>query len=169
MEKPLLLVDVDGVLNRYPLLGFPTPEGHEVHQVTFWNGEKYKIILRPQDGPDLLSLTDMVDLVWATGWRHEANTEIAPRIGLPQLPVIDYHPRFSESWFHAKRHAVREHIGDRAVFWIDDDFEEEDLLWSQERARKVNPTLCLKTDPREGLTQLQIDTVREIAEGLRDA
>ena len=28
--------------------------------------------------------------IWATTWEHEANTEIAPRLGLPQLPVVHW-------------------------------------------------------------------------------
>jgi len=36
-------------------------------------------------GPALAALP--CTLVWATTWQQDANTEIAPRIGLPHLPV----------------------------------------------------------------------------------
>ena len=44
--------------------------------------------LNPEHGPALLALG--CDLVWASSWMAEANEEIAPRIGLPQLPVVDW-------------------------------------------------------------------------------
>jgi hypothetical protein len=42
--------------------------------------------LRLDAGPRLAELP--CTLVWATTWLADANTEIAPRLGLPDLPVV---------------------------------------------------------------------------------
>ncbi len=43
---------------------------------------------QPHHGPQLLSLP--FDLVWATTWEEEANTFIAPVLGLPELPYLTW-------------------------------------------------------------------------------
>jgi hypothetical protein len=40
------------------------------------------------DGPKLLALG--CQLVWATTWMRDANDLIAPLLGLPQLPIVDF-------------------------------------------------------------------------------
>jgi hypothetical protein len=42
--------------------------------------------LDPEHGRRLSALP--CELVWATTWMADANSEIAPRIGLPELPVV---------------------------------------------------------------------------------
>ena len=44
--------------------------------------------LDPSDGRRLLSLPG--ELVWASTWMAEANEVLAPRLGLPVLPVVDW-------------------------------------------------------------------------------
>ena len=54
-----------------------------------------RVWLNPKHGPMLVAMADMFDLHWATAWVDNANTIIAPLIGLPELPVIrwtNYHP-----------------------------------------------------------------------------
>jgi len=44
----------------------------------------------------LRELSGVYDLIWATTWEHDANKHIAPRLGLPPLPVVEfsaYRPR----------------------------------------------------------------------------
>jgi len=43
---------------------------------------------RQRAGPRLLALPG--ELVWATTWQGEANEVIAPRLGLPGLPVVTW-------------------------------------------------------------------------------
>lgn len=60
------------------------------------------------------------DLVWATTWEDEANAEVAPRIGLPRLPVVTW-PESSaaheheDQWFrlHWKTRTLVEWAGRR--------------------------------------------------------
>lgn len=44
--------------------------------------------LDPDDGRRLLALS--CDLAWATTWMADANEVISPRLGLPELPVVDW-------------------------------------------------------------------------------
>lgn len=83
--KPLLLLDVDGVLNP---MGRPAPDFRR-YRCTIGD-DVYTVHLNPRHGRRLLELALVTgsELVWATTWEHHANDWIAPRIGLPSLPVI---------------------------------------------------------------------------------
>ncbi|WP_443064246.1 hypothetical protein [Streptomyces sp. NBC_00525] len=58
--------------------------------------------LDPRLGPLLAALP--CELVWATTWEDEANIDLAPRLGLPPLPVVHWpepsnaHER-EDQWF----------------------------------------------------------------------
>ena len=80
---PLLLIDVDGVLN--PFAAKRCPAGYVEEQIA-----GFPVRLRAADGPALLAYADRFELAWATTWEDQANTEIGPRIGLPPLPVIHF-------------------------------------------------------------------------------
>ena len=89
IEKPVLFVDVDGVLS---LFGFPA--GAELPGPFHWvDGIAHCI--PPHTGPMLERLAERFELVWATGWEEKAN-EYLPRIlGLPfkELPVLTFDGR----------------------------------------------------------------------------
>jgi hypothetical protein len=84
-ERPLLFLDVDG-----PLLPFGENPQREPRYAA---PDSRLAQLSPQTGLRLAALP--CTLVWATTWEDEANTEIAPRIGLPTLPVVNW-PESSE-------------------------------------------------------------------------
>jgi hypothetical protein len=100
----VLLVDVDGPLNPYAAKPYRRPEGYRTHRLLTprWEAAErrrlteqglpnkpvkpLRVWLDPAHGPALEALP--FDLVWATTWEEEANTFIAPVLGLPQLPHI---------------------------------------------------------------------------------
>lgn len=94
MNKPLLFIDVDGVLNRE----VSNSQAHKrgllsINVTASSSGWKYKLHLDRADTDRLLSLTDVFDLAWGTTWEHDANTLIAPQLGLPtDLPVAVVEP-----------------------------------------------------------------------------
>ena len=83
VTKPLLLLDVDGVL--IPYAAPEQPIGFLPYMLP---GEW--VWLSPRHGEWLRPLHDQFQLVWATGWEHHANHLIGPILGLPPLPVIEF-------------------------------------------------------------------------------
>lgn len=123
-----LFLDVDGVLNSYPVTGarFYRERRRRVHA---WN---YELHFRPAVVRRLERLVEqrLVDIVWLSTWSDRCTTELEPTLGFrgtyPVIPMPDdTYNRFAgdpQSWW--KAHAVEawlaEHPDERAV-WIDDD------------------------------------------------
>jgi hypothetical protein len=161
-QKPLLLLDVDGPLNPYGARS--CPNGYQMHRIKpdGWSNE-LRVWLNPRHGRMLQEITRYVELVWATAWRDEANTFIGPRIGLPQLPVIQF-----ERPTHAAKHiwkltAVEQYVGHRAFAWFDDDFTRADLDWAAVRSIEIAPTLLHSIDPAIGIVRADVDSVERWA------
>ena len=145
--RPLLLLDVDGVLN--PFAAENCPEGYR--EFAFFPDEE-PVRLRPAHGPWLADLGRHFELVWATGWGDEANIHIAPVLALPPLPFVRFPPiPFDPA---EKVPAIEAHVGtERPVAWVDDRHTPEALTWM--RARPA-PTLLLPADPAVGLTSAMV-------------
>jgi hypothetical protein len=102
MDRPLLYLDVDGPLNPYAAKPERRPAGYTTHRMKpqGWLArhpgqpaayvKPLRVWLNPDHGRQLLALDTLFDLVWATTWVGEANTYIAPVLGLPELPVVDW-------------------------------------------------------------------------------
>jgi hypothetical protein len=83
MSPPLLLLDVDGVLNPYAAPA--CPPGYTEHDL--FPGED-PVRVCAGHGPWLRELAARFELVWATAWCDEANRLLAPLLRIPELPVI---------------------------------------------------------------------------------
>jgi len=140
--RPLLLVDVDGVLN--PWRAVECPPGFR--EYSFFPGERVR--LSEGHGKLLQDLSGAFELVWATAWEHRANRLICPVIALPELPVIEF-PLAGTHYMFRKLPAVIESVGDRPAAWIDDEHHPEHHQWARERGV---PTLIVDIDPAVGLT-----------------
>lgn len=84
--RPLLLLDVDGVLN--PFASPTCPPGYREHD--FFPDDDPPVRLNESHASWLPLLATRFDLAWATGWEDEANTYLSPLFGLPRLPVIRF-------------------------------------------------------------------------------
>jgi hypothetical protein len=165
--RPVLLVDVDGPLNPYAAKPHRRPEGYRTHRLLTprWEAaERRRLIdhglpnrrvrplrvwLNAAHGPALRALP--LDLVWATTWDEEANTFIAPVLGLPELPFIVWSsPRVTPGggvfW---KTPEVVAWAEGRAFAWIDDEITEADRTWVTEH--HDGPAFLRRVDPRLGL------------------
>jgi hypothetical protein len=128
---PLLFLDVDGPL--VPFGGEPMLESWQEDDGL----DGYLGRLTHELGARLTALP--CRLVWATAWEEDANLEIAPRIGLPRLPVVTW-PRLTDErvreddWFglHWKTRALVEWAAGRAFAWVDDELTEADRRWVAE-------------------------------------
>ena len=149
--RPLLLVDVDGVLN--PWHAVECPPGFR--EYSFFPGER--VLLSEGHGDLLRALATSFELVWATAWEHRANRLICPVIALPELPVIEFPPTGPDYVFR-KLPAVIDAVGDRPCAWIDDEHQPTHYRWARDRGA---PTLIVDIDPAEGLT---VRVARQLAE-----
>ncbi|MCX5207898.1 hypothetical protein OG689_00930 [Kitasatospora sp. NBC_00240] len=152
---PLLFLDVDGplipfggTLREYPAPQYPTPAAGAAANPLLAR-------LDPALGPRLAALP--CELVWATTWMDDANTDVAPRVGLPDLPVLDP-PELSEAQqredeyrgLHWKTRALVGRAGGRPFAWVDDEITAADRAWVSAHHRGA--ALLHRVDPRSGLT-----------------
>lgn len=94
-DRPLVLLDVDGVLNAYERDG--ASAGWEVGHATA-DGCSWKITFCPAVIIALGELHESgrVELRWLTTWGHDANAELRVLLGLPELLVAGTHGGDSE-------------------------------------------------------------------------
>jgi hypothetical protein len=154
-RKPILFVDVDGVIS---LFGFKpgTPPGafHHIDGIVHCIGH--------DAGRRLKVLEDRFELVWATGWEEKANEYLPHLLGLeqPYLPVLTFDGRAVFGSAHWKVEAIDEYAGDRPLAWIDDCLDETCHAWAQ--ARRA-PTLLVPTEPFNGITERHVEALLDWA------
>ncbi len=116
--------------------------------------------LDPRHGPRLLALG--CDLVWASSWMAEANEEVAPRIGLPPLPLVDW-PEDGEdqlaSGVHWKTRGVIAWAAGRPFVWVDDEISDADRRWVA--WHYPGPALLYRVDPQAGLADGDFTAIRQ--------
>ncbi|MEO7908279.1 MAG: HAD domain-containing protein [Roseiflexaceae bacterium] len=140
-SKPLLLLDVDGVL--IPYAAAERPAGFEQHDLL-----SEQVWLAPHHGEWLRPLCGQFQLVWATGWEHDANRLIAPILGLPTLPVIEF-PRDADGRF-TKLLTITGFAPGRRLVWIDDELTHAAHAWAAGRTPSAR---LIDVDPAIGLTE----------------
>jgi len=121
-QCPLVLLDVDGVINDLKCLRGDVPDDYEVVRS---NG--YKVYV-PQYMPGLVQwLCEVTEVHWCTTWRDRANQEIAQHLGIAALPVVDdgTHDRHVD-WKAAAAFSLAKSALDagRRVVWIEDFYED---------------------------------------------
>jgi hypothetical protein len=149
LRKPVLLIDVDGVISLWGFDVAGRPEG------TFASVDGVPHFLSAEAGRHLHDLADAFELVWCTGWEEKANEYLPSLLGLPgPLPylsfdrhVISPHPPTTMPG-HWKLGAIDAYVGRRTVAWIDDAFNDACHTWARDRP---SPTLLVETEPSRGL------------------
>jgi hypothetical protein len=117
--KPLVLLDVDGVVNDLASL-YGRRRPWNVDRVAS-NGFEVHV---PSYMPELIrQLARVTEVQWCTTWRHKANDEIAAHLGVGPLPVVDDGTsRRVTSWKAAAAYDTAEEAlkAGRRVIWIED-------------------------------------------------
>jgi hypothetical protein len=143
--RPLLLLDVDGVIS---LFGFPRSSPPPGRWVLV---EGIPHLVSEQAGEALRALGPAFRLAWCTGWDEKAD-EVLPRtLGLPSgLPSISLESIRAPAGAHWKLAAIDAFAGPSTpLAWVDDGLDERCERW---RLKRPGATLLLRTDPAVGLT-----------------
>lgn len=114
-------------------------------------------------GDRLLRLSEHFELVWASGWEDKANFYLPDLLGLPELPHISFDIAARSGGAHWKLAAIEGFVGERAVAWVDDNFDASCYQWAEKRER---PTLLVPTEPQLGLEEGHVAALEAWAESL---
>jgi hypothetical protein len=158
-KRPILFVDVDGVISLFGFSHADPPPGsfHWVDGVIHCINEAC--------GPRLTRLSERYELVWATGWEEKAN-EYLPhllKLGVDQLPVVTFDDGAVFGSAHWKLDALDRYARGRPAAWVDDFLDEECERWAD---RRTEPTLLVRTESHSGLTDELVDVLLGWAESL---
>jgi HAD domain in Swiss Army Knife RNA repair proteins len=148
-RKPLLFVDVDGVISLWGFGEDTRPPG------AFAAIDGIPHFLSTRAAEHLLAAAERFELVWCTGWEEKADEHL-PRLlgvpsGRPHLSFGDATRAQVSARAHWKLEAVQAHAGTRPLAWIDDAFNDACHTWAAERNAAGLPTLLVPTAPETGL------------------
>ncbi|HEU0103973.1 MAG TPA: hypothetical protein VFR07_16780 [Mycobacteriales bacterium] len=87
--RPLVLVDVDGVLNALGPPDSSWPDWQRGSATAL--GRSWPIRWSPSVVAAVRSWIDQADVRWLTTWGHDANGGLHTLLGLPELPVAGTH------------------------------------------------------------------------------
>jgi len=171
-QRPVVFLDVDGPL--IPFGGVPQqyPDGYPIYRLdpetTAVDANPLLARIDPELGTRLTALPG--DLVWATTWMADANECVAPRLGLPDLPVViwpepsDIDEQDERSGRHWKTRTLVGWAAGRPFAWIDDEITDSDRAWVSAHHR--GRALLHRVDPIHGLTEADFDVLDSWLRGL---
>lgn len=172
--RPILAVDVDGVLNACSD-GEPPPGWRDARVRPHGpQSHGFRIRCNPAHGALLLAVAEETgaELIWCTTWEAMANEHIAPLVGLPELPWVPMEPgraevasaspdagRLAGTYHHSvgetKAAAMRAYAAERSFVWLDD---EPDAAW--ELRNCPVPHLVIRVDSETGLQDEHLAAAR---------
>ena len=155
-SKPLLFLDIDGVLSLFGFQSDRRPEG------VWLNVDGIVHLISGTASEHLHRLATSFELVWCSGWEEKANEHLLTALVLPgPLPFLT----FSESTDarHWKLPSIDAYARDRPLAWVDDAHDEACRAWA---AARTAPTLLVSTDPPTGLTEAHVDELQRWAAGV---
>lgn len=161
--KPIIYLDVDGVLNMLDRSEDAT--GNEC-----WGDFIVHPDVKPDQDPrafDLCMSKSMVaalaalpaDVVWLTTWRHDAPKHVAPLVEAPEWHVID--------WGYEKGAALAQDqaANPRPFVWVDD-YEATEANVRYFIGKTNIPYLLIKPNPLQGITRAHMREIQGFLEWL---
>jgi hypothetical protein len=145
MQRPLLLLDIDGVIS---LFGFD-PARPPVGRFVLVDGIAH--YLSAGVGEHLRRLGGAFELAWCSGWEEKAEEYLPDALELPAgTRYLTFEPEAQPAGRHWKLASIDRYASsERALAWVDDAHDESCLEWAVARP---GPTLLVATDPAVGLT-----------------
>lgn len=161
MNRPLLLIDIDGVISLYGFDPANPPVG------AFVSVDGIAHFLSAVAGRQLSELGETFELAWCSGWEEKADEHLPHALGLPNgLPHVSLERNGDGDGRHWKLAAIDRFAGaSRPLAWIDDGHDSSCDAWA---AARLGPTLLVTTDPATGLTESHTATLTAWARALRD-
>jgi hypothetical protein len=159
-DDPIVFLDVDGTLIPFRSRSAESAPVATHSVVPTGDASSNPLLHRldPRDGRRLLALG--CRLVWATTWMADANDLVAPRLGLPELPVVDFpDDEDTETGMHWKTTVLTRWAAGRTFVWLDDEITDVDRRWVQ--AHHQGKALLHRVDPLAGLTDADLLRIRE--------
>ena len=144
-DKPLLFVDIDGVISLWGFDSNARPAG------AFHNVDGVIHFLSSDAGIHLLALAERFAVVWCSGWEEKAEEHLPHALALPSgLPFLSFARNPGRINGHWKLAAIEAYAGPRRpLAWIDDAHDDACRTWAAARGA---PTLLVATEPAVGLT-----------------
>ena len=142
-ERPIILLDVDGVLN-------PTMVGGEAAI----SSERADLVLK---------LARAGELVWVTSWPADVTSQLARAIGLEgqmrRVPLVGTSDGASTPKLRSiARWVERSTLPLTPVVWIDDWLRSDARAWAAGQERSW---LLVQPDPATGLTRVHVEAIAE--------
>ncbi|HTQ69759.1 MAG TPA: HAD domain-containing protein [Solirubrobacteraceae bacterium] len=154
------MVDIDGVIS---LFGVPQEDdgGDNAPRGGLHAVDGTVHFLSATAAGHLLELSELYDLVWASGWEERAEEHLPRLLGLPSgLPYLRFGREPGNAGAHWKLEAIERFSEGRPLAWVDDCFNDACHRWA---ATRTSPTLLVTTEPRDGLTARESTLLREWA------
>ena len=158
MSRPILAVDIDGVIS---LFGAEEPPDPSETRLQLVDGVPHRISLAA--GERLLRLGESFELVWASGWEDKANFYLPSLLGLPELAHVSFDGAARSGGAHWKLGPLEAFGAGRALAWIDDNFDSSCYEWAE---RRTEPTLLVLTETHLGLEEAHVDALNAWARSL---
>ncbi|QXJ20295.1 hypothetical protein AGRA3207_000983 [Actinomadura graeca] len=159
IRRPLLFLDIDG-----PLIPFGAASGtYPTHRPSGADDNPLLSRIDPEHGRRLERLD--CELVWATTWMEDANECIAPRLGLPPLPLVTWpdasatEEQDERAGLHWKTRTLVTYAAERPFAWLDDEITDNDRTWAS--AHHPGPSLLHTINPESGITQADYRTIEK--------
>jgi hypothetical protein len=148
-HRPLMFLDVDGVVNAIPYMKpefqvefSDAKETKCTHGITTW-----PINYSPTVVAKINAWSELAEIRWLTSWRHDARYRLAPLIGLKDFQVCSFF-----KWQAKQVEVHKESDLDRPIIWIDDDELDEKLA-------TIARNQVLFVRPKNFLSKQDLDTV----------
>jgi hypothetical protein len=159
--KPLLLVDIDGVVSLFGFALDDRPPG------TWQMVDGIVHFLSAEAARHLQDLRSDFYLVWCSGWEEKCCDYLPAALGLhASIPYISFDAARHSGHGHWKLGAIEAFVGDQPLAWIDDGIDDVCHAWAAARGA---PTLLVTTEPATGLTAEHAKTLRSWARALGQA